>query len=1038
MKTNFSQSVVYLTTKRLLALVFILSSFSNAQVIDFETMGGFPATDDAVVSDQFRAAHGVRFRLDTTGNGLPDAKLLRIEAAGSDGTDGFVGVFGNDRVGLAESNRLGDFFLRSHLSRNAGATAPLSLIILYDTPVSAASAEIWDIDGFATTEQWQIDAMGADYVNSNDKTDVVDSLLSPIGNTSLLNAKPWIFSFDHHGTTDIHALRIRSVGSKTDSIGFGFDNFSPSAPAAAVDNCAPGLPPMRSTKYNNTNANIVPFAHEPQFNATIKTTIEAWVYREGPAIRVETIVSQDLDSRLCFGFFPNLRFYRSGGSPATVPVTVPAKRWTHVAVSYNGSTARFYLDGVLAGERSLSNSGTGGAQRLFLGGEASGLPFLGCLDEVRIWSLVRTEAQIRNGMHREIRSAPGLTAVFPEGGMNEALAGLRGNPTPEPEKKVWGMIPNNLVMPRVDSINFDGEPLLATQYAGAEEMPIRYADGPDGHAWLVYTDNEGESDDKLYVGLTNLREPSNGSNRAVSKLAVYLDSGRTKGDVVGAQDFRFQMSMAADAQAETGFIGNGRGSWRGINGGDFNEVLLAGSYRIKSDIPGNDEFAPLVYEYQINKPLFGNFESPAGFAISQTNAEHFFDIDLAPSFAHPTSPKTWSCLTFGDAVDRPTVLVDLGVGVRNGIDGAYLTSYEVNIFDAGTNEVLAEFRTTPWNGGGTYVSPLTLPANRPLRIQIPGCNSCRYEDPIVSSSGIQPTSTNSLEAYFAGIPEGSDARLARVIFHVELPLPPIEFTSIEESSALAPIVMRTSPDVKIVPELSTITLHCENFHPRLEVYLHDCLNIVPLEGVCREGIDLILCEVLSISPDRTTMEVKLPPARTGRWQVAIKDNWTRPGVLLSSERWFLQGPLTLTLDLNYAQLYGFEFENEPDKRELDGRSWPLFTSVFQNSAYSPLAACTPDPMYLLYYGVFSIVDRTINGTCVGFASSSRLFLHGDLDSNDFGAPYPYDLPGVSRTIDGRQFWAAPQPDRYSWRGPCLGHRPNNLWANLRRNHMVQL
>ncbi|MFT6862480.1 MAG: hypothetical protein ACJAVK_001038 [Akkermansiaceae bacterium] len=266
----------------------------------------------------------------------------------------------------------------------------------------------------------------------------------------------------------------------------------------------------------------------------------------------------------------------------------------------------------------------------------------------------------------------------------------------------------------------------------------------------------------------------------------------------------------------------------------------------------------------------------------------------------------------------------------------------------------------------------------------------------------------------------------------------IEFTSIEESSAIAPIVMRTSPDLKIVPKLSTITLHGENFHPRLEVYLHDCLNIVPLEEVCREGIDLILCEVLSISPNRMPMVVKLPPARTGRWQVAIKDNWTRPGVLTSSDRWLLQGPLNLTLDLNYAQLYGFEFRNEADKREVDGRSWPLFTSVFQNSVYNPLVGCTPRPMYLIYYGVFSIVNRTINGTCVGFGSSSRLFLNGTLDSNDFGASYPFGLPGVSRTIDGKKFLEAPQPDRYSSRGPCRGFRPDNLWGNLRRNHMVQL
>ena len=223
--------------------VLLLTGPSRAQVINFENFGGLLGGDNTSVSDQFRTSHGVRFRLDTKGNGLPGTNLPRVEAAGQDGTDAFVGLLGNDQVGSESAARLGDFFLRSHLSRDAGTTAPLSLIILYDTPVSAASGEIWDIDGLTGTEQWQIDAMGADYVNSNDVTDIVDSILSPLGNTSLLNGKPWTFSFNHHRNNDIHAIRIQFVGSKTSSIGFGFDNFSPSSPAVTVENCATGLSP---------------------------------------------------------------------------------------------------------------------------------------------------------------------------------------------------------------------------------------------------------------------------------------------------------------------------------------------------------------------------------------------------------------------------------------------------------------------------------------------------------------------------------------------------------------------------------------------------------------------------------------------------------------------------------------------------------------------------------------------------------------------------------------------------------------------------
>jgi len=90
--------------------------------------------------------------------------------------------------------------------------------------------------------------------------------------------------------------------------------------------------------------------------------------------------------------------------------------WHHAAATFDGSTWRLYLDGSLEAElfvgvpvRSDSVQQAALGSALDSGGRPEG-HFAGVLDEARVWSVVRSAAEIAAGVDARIASAPGLVA----------------------------------------------------------------------------------------------------------------------------------------------------------------------------------------------------------------------------------------------------------------------------------------------------------------------------------------------------------------------------------------------------------------------------------------------------------------------------------------------------------------------------------------------------------------------------------------------------------------------------------------------------
>jgi len=214
-----------------LAVIFaaFTSQFASAGVIDFETnaLGQTPTDNEIMPLNQSFQVDGVSvsFGFDTDFDGVVDSPAA-FEQSGYQGAGedtGFWGIAGaKDTAAPGFENVLGDFFLRQQ-----NPYQPFGVFVIsYDAVdnISAASGEIWDIDGNnRKTEQFVVKAF-------EDQT-LLQTIQSPIGNTLDLDGKPWRFGFEN--LSNITRLEISFSGTKTKGIGLAFDNFYPEKNKAA-------------------------------------------------------------------------------------------------------------------------------------------------------------------------------------------------------------------------------------------------------------------------------------------------------------------------------------------------------------------------------------------------------------------------------------------------------------------------------------------------------------------------------------------------------------------------------------------------------------------------------------------------------------------------------------------------------------------------------------------------------------------------------------------------------------------------------------
>lgn len=154
-------------------------------------------------------------------------------------------------------------------------------------------------------------------------------------------------------------------------------------------------------------------------------TLEAWIKPtsfstnvwENNIINKETRVPE-AGYMLRFGAGGKLNFNIGNGSWHEITsstAVLTANVWQHVAGTYDGSYLRIFVNGVLIDSLALSISSISNAAANLAIGDytGGGRNFAGSIDELRIWNVARTEAQINADMNSEICGGQsGLVAYY--------------------------------------------------------------------------------------------------------------------------------------------------------------------------------------------------------------------------------------------------------------------------------------------------------------------------------------------------------------------------------------------------------------------------------------------------------------------------------------------------------------------------------------------------------------------------------------------------------------------------------------------------
>ena len=255
--------------------------------------------------------------------------------------------------------------------------------------------------------------------------------------------------------------------------------------------------------FNGTNASVS-MPDGSQLDVTTGVTVEGWVKPSGLGTGFQQLAVKETTGNLVYGLYSNSDTNRpqsqvTVGSPRLLDGTaaLPAGLWSHLAVTYDGTTQRLYVNGTQVSSSAISGTISTSSGPFKIGGNSIwGEWFNGLIDEVRVYNRALNAPEIQADMNTSI-SAPDLVAPSAPGTLT-ATGGL----------------------------------------------------GQINLAWGAATDNVGVTKYNVYRSTTSGFTPATSNRIAQPTGTTYSDTGVTPGTVY------YYKVAAEDAAANVGPAGN--------------------------------------------------------------------------------------------------------------------------------------------------------------------------------------------------------------------------------------------------------------------------------------------------------------------------------------------------------------------------------------------------------------------------------------------------------------------------------------------------